>query len=195
MRLTLIALYALWGAWAISWAAAAFWADRAVARPDVDREWRYRRFTIPGWVLLLGAPIAGLPIDPAAWHSFWHLSATAEWGMVGLATMGCVLTWWARIHLGRLWSAGITRKAEHRVIDSGPYAVVRHPIYVGLCLAALATLMIRANLAVALGLAFLLIGYWVKAREEERFLEVELGSDAYGVFRRRVPMLVPFMRC
>jgi protein-S-isoprenylcysteine O-methyltransferase Ste14 len=34
---------------------------------------------------------------------------------------------------------------------------------------------------------------WLKARAEERFLTAELGADAYGAYRRRVPMLVPFL--
>ncbi|MFO1187201.1 MAG: isoprenylcysteine carboxylmethyltransferase family protein [Alphaproteobacteria bacterium] len=39
------------------------------------------------------------------------------------------LRWWARFHLGPLWSATITRKDDHKIIDTGPYARVRHPIY------------------------------------------------------------------
>ncbi len=39
------------------------------------------------------------------------------------------------MHLGRLWSGNITRKTGRRVIDTGPYALVRHPIYTGLLLA------------------------------------------------------------
>ena len=44
-----------------------------------------------------------------------------------------------RIHLGRLWSGTITLKQDHRIIDSGPYGLVRHPIYTGLILSILAT--------------------------------------------------------
>jgi protein-S-isoprenylcysteine O-methyltransferase Ste14 len=194
MRLTLLALYIVWILWAVSWAIAALWVDRAVARPDTEREWRYRRFTLPGWVLLLGLPVPGLPIDYTAWDPWWRFPEEIEWMMVALAAGGCSLAWWARLHLGRLWSAALTRKEGHRVVDSGPYALVRHPIYTGLYVAALATFAIRASPVVATGFAFYLIGYWVKAREEERFLAEQLEPQAYDSYRRRVPMLLPFLR-
>jgi protein-S-isoprenylcysteine O-methyltransferase Ste14 len=194
MRPTLIALFLLWVLWLASWTIAALWSGRTAARPDKDREWRYRRFTWPGWILLLSYPVPGLPIDYTAWHDWWRLPAAAEWAVVALAVAGFGFTWWARVHLGRLWSASLTRKEGHRVIASGPYAIVRHPIYTGLYAAALATFALRACPAVALGLLFYLIGYWVKAREEERFLGLELEHEAYESYRRRVPMLLPFPR-
>ena len=53
--------------------------------------------------------------------------------------VGLLLTWWARIYLGPLWSSVITRKKDHKIIDTGPYALMRHPIYTGLIIALLAT--------------------------------------------------------
>jgi protein-S-isoprenylcysteine O-methyltransferase Ste14 len=91
-----------------------------------------------------------------------------------------------------MWSARITRKTDHKVVDSGPYALVRHPIYTGLLLALLATAAAKGTMLGVAGFLILLIGIWVKARLEERWLTEELGADAYGNYRRRVPMLVPF---
>jgi protein-S-isoprenylcysteine O-methyltransferase Ste14 len=65
--------------------------------------------------------------------------------MEGLIVVGILFAWWARVHLGKLWSGGVERMADHRVVDSGPYAIVRHPIYTGLIAAALATAVIRAT--------------------------------------------------
>jgi protein-S-isoprenylcysteine O-methyltransferase Ste14 len=59
--------------------------------------------------------------------------------------------WWARIHLGRLWSDWLPKKAGHRVVDTGPYRLVRHPIYLGLMFAAFAT-------AIEKGSSFALFG-------------------------------------
>ena len=97
------------------------------------------------------------------------------------------------IHLGCLWSSAITRKEKHRLVDTGPYAFVRHPIYTGLIIALLATAAIEATLAALLGALLIALGLWVKARAEERFLSTELGPETYEFYRCRVPMLVPFI--
>jgi hypothetical protein len=63
-----------------------------------------------------------------------------------LTAVGFGLAWWARLHLGKLWSAFVTRKDEHRVIETGPYGIVRHPIYTGIILAAVTIAILKANL-------------------------------------------------
>jgi len=114
------------------------------------------------------------------------------WAMVALTAAGVAFAWWARIYLGRLWSGSITRKEEHHVVDKGPYAIVRHPIYTGLLTAAVATTIATGTLHTVLGTVLLIVAYWMKAKLEERFLREELGPEAYDSYRRRVPMLVPF---
>jgi protein-S-isoprenylcysteine O-methyltransferase Ste14 len=105
---------------------------------------------------------------------------------------GILFTWWARLHIGRLWSGSITRKADHYIVDTGPYALVRHPIYTGLILAIIATAAAQATVTSILGAVLIAGGFWLKAKIEERFLTAELGVEAYGSYRRRVPMLLPF---
>jgi len=112
--------------------------------------------------------------------------------MEALTLGGILFAWWARIHLGTLWSGGIERMADHRVVDSGPYALVRHPIYTGLIAAAAAMAVIRATPWALLGLVLFAAGFALKARVEERFLEREVGG--YQGYRARVPMIVPFLR-
>jgi len=101
--------------------------------------------------------------------------------------------WWGRIYLGRLWSNGITRKENHRVVDTGPYGLVRHPIYTGQIFAILTTGIAVATVTSLLGAALIALGLWQKARLEERFLTAELGEQSYGAYCRRVPMLIPFL--
>lgn len=190
------ALYAVWIFWGISWLIAALWADRTVARPTAS-EWRYRILTFLGWALLLGNIVRFKPwpagsLPAIIWEPRWALPMAAQWLFVALAAAGCAFAWWGRLHLGRLWSASLTRKADHRVVDSGPYAIVRHPIYTGLLIGAVATVAIRANIAASVGIVIFLIGYWVKARAEEVFLSAELGPASYAAYRARVPMLIPF---
>ncbi len=112
--------------------------------------------------------------------------------MVLLCAAGFGFAWWARIHLGQLWSAFVTRKADHRIVDTGPYGIVRHPIYTGIILAAIALAIVKGTLIAIGGALLAAFGFWVKARLEEGFLREQLGAEAYDAYRRRVPMLVPF---
>jgi protein-S-isoprenylcysteine O-methyltransferase Ste14 len=181
-----IALVALWLLWVISWIVAARWTNRTEAQPAPESVLSYRAALLAGTVLTF-VPAHGYEGALRLWHIGW----TGAWVCVALIAIGLGFTWWARIYLGRLWSGRVTRKAEHRVVDTGPYALVRHPIYTGLLLAALATAAAKGTVLGVAGFAMLLLGLTLKARLEERWLEGELEGGAYADYRRRVPMLVP----
>ena len=124
---------------------------------------------------------------------FGHVGYVGAYALAGLTLAGLLFAWWARIHLGRFWSSAITRKEGHRVVNTGPYALVRHPIYTGIIVALAATAAAQVTTSGFAGAVLIAFGLWLKARAEERFLMAELGTDAYGSYRRRVPMLVPFL--
>jgi protein-S-isoprenylcysteine O-methyltransferase Ste14 len=124
-----------WGVFLISWIAAAFWADRTEKRPARREEWLYRGLTAVGAYLLFRGGVA----SASATYRIWALWAGGDWAMFALLVAGLAFVWWARLHLGRLWSSSVTKKADHRVVDTGPYGVVRHPIYTGLLLSLAAT--------------------------------------------------------
>ena len=176
----------LWSAWMISWALGALWASEAAARPPQREERFYWLLTLAGAVLIM------VNFRNGRLDMVWTQPDWVEWSLFGLALIGLAFTWWARLHLGRLWSGRITRKADHKIIDTGPYGLVRHPIYTGILLALLATALLKPGPGGVAGFALLAISFVIKARLEERFLMQELGAEAYAGYRRRVPMLVPF---
>jgi protein-S-isoprenylcysteine O-methyltransferase Ste14 len=176
----------IWIAWIISWVAAAGWSNRTVSHPAIGPEIRYRLLMGIG-ALILFVPAHGYEGRLRLWHVGW----TGAWVCAALVGVGVAIAWWARLYLGRLWSARITRKADHQVVDSGPYALVRHPIYSGLLLSLLATTAAKGTILGIVGFIVLSTGIWLKARLEERWLSAELGAD-YESYRRRVPMLLPF---
>jgi protein-S-isoprenylcysteine O-methyltransferase Ste14 len=180
------AITLLWLIWAASWAAAALWSDPARKRAGFRAEARYRVLWLVGAVLLF-IPARGYE----GRLRLWMPNLPEAWICVALIAIGIAFAWWARLHLGRLWSGTITAKAGHRVVDTGPYGLVRHPIYTGLLLAILATMSAKGTIWGLAGTALLIIGIVVKARLEESFLRVELGP-AYDDYAARVPMLVPF---
>ncbi|MDX8435147.1 isoprenylcysteine carboxylmethyltransferase family protein [Mesorhizobium abyssinicae] len=180
------AIAALWLFWVVSWLAAAFWADPAAKRAGFREEARYRALWTIGAILLF-VPAHGY----VGRLRLWMPTLTEAWICVALVAVGLAFSWWARLHLGRLWSGTVTAKADHRVVDTGPYRLVRHPIYTGLLVAILATMAAKGTVWGVAGAAFLIVGIVVKARLEESFLRGELGT-AYDDYARRVPMLVPF---
>lgn len=183
-----IATILLWSAWVVSWWVAAFWSDPAAKRAGVGAEWLYRVLTIAGALLMF----AGYSRSFYARFELWTVTAVTAWCTVAVVALGLLFTWWARIYLGKLWSSSVTRKTDHHVVDTGPYAIVRHPIYTGILAAAFATAFLKGTSTAMAGAVVMTWGFWIKARLEERFLREELGSAAYDSYRRRVPMLVPF---
>jgi len=164
------------------------WSGRTEKRAATREAWIYRIVIFAGAILIAPWTAQVLGERPT-----WQVGYYGAYGFVGVMLMGLALTWWARIHLGGLWSSAITRKEKHRLIETGPYAFVRHPIYTGLIIALLATAAIEATQVALLGALLIALGLWVKARAEERFLSTELAPETYESYRRRVPMLVPFL--
>jgi protein-S-isoprenylcysteine O-methyltransferase Ste14 len=181
-----IAIATVWLLWLASWIAAAFWADPVAKRPVRGSEACYRSAIVVGAVLLMN------PFDRFGGTRIWRPNASIDWLLVAAAVLGLSFAWWARLHLGRLRSSSVSRKAEHRVIDTGPYAIVRHPIYTGIIAAIFATAILKGTLSGIVGALAITFGFWIKARLEERFLREQLGPEDYDSYRRRVPMLVPF---
>lgn len=178
-----------WILWGLSWLLAALWSSRAAStvratRGDVVL---YRVLVFAGFVLL--NPRASRVLSA---RRLWHVGLTSAYVLAGATILGLLFTWWARLWLGRLWSSAVTRKEGHRVIDTGPYAFVRHPIYTGLIFATLATAFAIATWPAMLAVVCVAAGFSIKASIEERFLSAELDPDAYQAYRRRVPMLIPF---
>lgn len=176
----------MWDVWIVSWVIAMFWSRRAAARPRALDQFVHWLPTIVGFALLSAG---------SRWTHFaplWRLSPRAGWILAGVCGAGLAFTWWARVALGSLWSGSVSRKDDHTVVQSGPYGLVRHPIYTGLIAAALALGVLTGMAANLAGAGLMVLGFWLKARLEERFLSQELGEAAYADYRRRVPMLVPF---
>jgi protein-S-isoprenylcysteine O-methyltransferase Ste14 len=182
------AMIATWIVWWVLWLAAAAWSDRAAKSPPLRSHILYRFLPVLGGALLLGR-FGGQP----GLLKLWRPPEVVSWALVTLAVAGFAFTWWARLHLGRLWSSSVSRKADHRIVDTGPYGIVRHPIYTGIIVASAATAGQRGTAQAWLGMALMTLGWYIKARLEERFLRDELGADAYDAYARRVPMLMPFV--
>ena len=178
------AIYGIWSFWALTWFVAAVWSGRTEKRPAAFSSVGYYAFVIAGGVMLFSSPIGA---------NASSMPLIVGWILVVIAAGGVAFAWWARLHLGALWSGTVQKKEGHHVIDTGPYRLVRHPIYTGIITTAFATALAKETPIAFLGAAIMAYGWYLKARLEERFLRQELGQDAYGMYARRVPMLLPFI--
>jgi protein-S-isoprenylcysteine O-methyltransferase Ste14 len=184
--------YGLWGLWTASWVVSAVWSRQTVTRQPMLLEFTHRLPTAAGGLLL----IFGAHVRVAArWHAvdilLWRLPEPVQWVLAGACALGFAFTWWARITLGDLWSSNVVRKEGHVVIETGPYGLVRHPIYTGLIVSAFALAVQIGALSNLVGAFLLVAGFSLKAKFEERLLSETLGP-AYANYKQRTPMLTPF---
>jgi len=176
----------LWIAWVGYWLRAA----RSAAGTRRSESWQSgASYRLP---LCMGILLFSLRrLLPPPWpRLLWPPSRRSVTACLALQSAGLGLTVWARTHLGRYWSATITLKQGHRVIQTGPYAWVRHPIYTGLLLALSGTSIWIGTLQGFLGFGLLFISFVRKLILEERWLREHLG-DEYGAYRRQVKALLP----
>jgi protein-S-isoprenylcysteine O-methyltransferase Ste14 len=179
----------LWIAWLASWVVAAFWTNRTEKRGGIVAGIVSRILFYVSATLLLA------PFSDRHYYAqvqLWQFNAALKSILVAFTAAGFLFVWWARIHLGRLWSDWPTKKAGHHVVDTGPYRLVRHPIYSGIILAAFATAIAKGTSFALFGAAILAFSFYAKARREVGFLRAELGEDAYEAYARKTAMLVPF---
>jgi protein-S-isoprenylcysteine O-methyltransferase Ste14 len=144
--------------------------------------------------LVIAILLLWVPSVPVPWLNMRFLR-WAEWEFwVGAAivVVGLLFTIWARLHLGRNWSGIVTIKQDHELVSSGPYAIVRHPIYSGLLLAFVGSALARGEWRGVLAVLIALLALWRKLRLEERWMREQFGEQ-YQAYSRRVSALVPFL--
>src|SRR6266568_109463 len=181
MRAVEVVFAVVWAAFWLYWLVAAFSMKRG--RVPWSRELRIRAIIAVLVILLIrvGA-FRGRGLNSDAWR--------AGIGLV-LFALGLVFAIWARLHIGRNWGTPMTQKDEPERVTSGPYHLVRHPIYSGILAAAIGT-------AVALSWLWLtavaLAGFYFlySATVEERYLTDQF-PDSYPAYKHSTKMLVPFI--
>jgi protein-S-isoprenylcysteine O-methyltransferase Ste14 len=180
--------YALWFVFVISWGTTARPAAN-IATPGARRERLYLLVISLGLILIVLAPTLLIKRG----FQIWVNPPLLAWAMLLVIAAGVALCWWARLHLGRLWSDTVTRKEGHCVVDTGPYRLVRHPMYTGFIVIYFGLAILSASALAFAGAALMTVGLRIKARLEEQFLSEELGAAAYDAYKARTPMLVPRM--
>ena len=180
---------ALWASWAIYW-----WLSSRAVKTTVRHEPLGSRLlhVVP---LLLALPLM-LPDElPGRFlqDRLFPWTPWEFWPAAAVTASGLAFAVWARLHLGRNWSGTVTIKQDHELIDTGPYAIVRHPIYTGLLIAFIGSAWARDEWRGVPAVVLAWLAIWRKLRFEERWM-LEIFGERYADYRRRVPALIPFLR-
>jgi len=177
--------YALWIGFYILWL---LWATRIK-----QTERRERGFTYFLHRLLVAAGFVLIFLDlPVNWFHRRLLPGTPWLPVLGVAIAvgGFAFAIWARSHIGRNWSSAVTAKVQHELIRSGPYRWVRHPIYSGLLLAILGTVLVQNQVRGLVALVLVYAGWKIKSRLEEQMMVSTFG-DQYMAYAKSTGALFP----
>jgi len=169
-------------AW-LAWMVPFFLVTRGPAAQTLDRRAR--------WGIVLEA--IGFAI---VWQKPVWIAQPGVWrivmGVVSLA-FGPLLTWTSALALGRQWRFDAGLNADHQLVQSGAYRLVRHPIYTSMLCMLIGTGLLLARLPLlVVAIAFFIAGTEIRVRIEDRLLAARFGA-AFDDYRRHVHAYVPFL--
>jgi protein-S-isoprenylcysteine O-methyltransferase Ste14 len=145
---------------------------------------------------ILGIPgflsVIAYAVHPG-WLAFASLSFpnALRWAGLGMAVLGFALLQWAQITLGRSWSDMPRMLKEQTLVTSGPYRVIRHPIYTAFLLILGSLLFISSNWLIGLcwiGMVSLEI---ISRIQFEETLMTEYFGEQYRAYMKKTGRLLP----
>lgn len=178
---------ACWLIFILYWAVSALRTKKTVWRQGFTGESLYRIPTISGALLLFWPRLSAgwdFRIIPAAISL--HILASI------LSVFGLACAIWARRTLASNWSGNVTLKADHELVERGPYQFVRHPIYTGMFMMLLATVISSGRLSSLIGLFIIVLGFVIKLKQEETLMLKTFPSE-YPAYRVRTKAIIPYV--
>jgi protein-S-isoprenylcysteine O-methyltransferase Ste14 len=193
MQAELYLLAYLWAAFGIYWIGTAVLMRSRSNRAEMPQS-RELGFYRPLRLLILATTFSLL---------FWRrtavgflgtrfISSSASVSTAGFAAalLGLAVALWARVHLGQYWSDKVVLQEGHRLVRSGPYAYMRHPIYSGVLLGVGGTALVLGELRGVMAFLLLLVNYSIKAKREEAILAQQFGAE-FTVHQNHTGFLLP----
>jgi protein-S-isoprenylcysteine O-methyltransferase Ste14 len=142
-------------------------------------------------ILLVGVSYAML------WQNSFWIRPLRLWQIAVEAfflALASLFSWTGALALGRNWSIDASLNADHKLVRSGPYRVVRHPIYTSmLCLLLGTGFLVTPLWLLPFAAALFMIGTEIRVRTEEALLGAHFGEE-FQDYRRSAPAYVPFLK-
>jgi protein-S-isoprenylcysteine O-methyltransferase Ste14 len=129
---------------------------------------------------------------PWLYVQLWPVGLWPFWLGAAVTIAGLLFAVWAREHLGRNWSRSVTIKQDHELITSGPYAVVRHPIYTGILAGFLGTAIALSQVRGLIAVVLIFLVLWAKLSMEEKWMRSQFG-ETYTAYAHHTSALVPYL--
>ena len=154
-----------------------------------------RQFRVRFWLLFVAFVV--LVVVSQRWFAAWGGSVVWPQTMTtnilaDLATIGgLILFIQSHRSLGRNWSYEVVIQEKHELIEKGPYAYIRHPLYSGVLLMFIGMALYCGRKACIIVLVYCFLGVYFKSKMEERLLAKTFPS--YAEYKRRTKALIPFI--
>lgn len=164
-------------------------------KQSIYKESFFKRFLFY-WLPLL---VAILLLGPGEWfgHSLIRenfVEHTNLVGVIGLSVsfVGLLIACWSRYLLGKNWSLSVQKKENHELINSGPYSILRHPIYTGILLIFIGNTIIVGDYRGIIAVVIVFISFWFKLKKEEKWL-IEIFGEKYLSYSENTKKIIPYL--
>ncbi len=175
-----------WIVFVAYWLISAFGVKATAERGSFSTRLTYRIPLIIGGIIL-GKFHQPYPLSLAVTPQTFVTAAIGA----AVCVAGLCVAIWSRWTLGGNWSSEVTFKVGHQLVKTGPYRLVRHPIYTGVLLMCLGPVIQFGRLHCWLGLAIIALGLWIKLKQEEAIMLRHFPD--YSDYCKEVKALIPFV--
>ena len=145
-------------------------------------------------IFLIAIAVLSIPRIPlpSLYLQLWLVGLWPFWLGAAITIAGLLFAVWAREHLGSNWSRSVTIKQGHELITTGPYAVVRHPIYTGILTGFLGMAIAISQVRGFIAFVLIFLALWIKLRMEEQWMRSQFG-EMYATYAHKTAALVPYL--
>lgn len=179
----------MWLIWIFYWFISAIGTKRNIRNTNWFLSVGFRIAIIAIVFLALKIPVLNQFITHIHTESFYNNLYVSILGIF-ISIIGFSLTVWSRINLGKNWGMPMSVKEKPNLITSGPYAIIRHPIYTGIIFAMVGTTL-ATTIYWLIPLVFTMIYFIISSIIEEKDLLKQFPSE-YKKYLKKTKSFIPY---